>query len=120
MVVKRTAVCCLLLLSLMTLIAAAKGKEKKPIEWRTGTLLDVSSERITGRADMTRYTIDDGQKYIYVLTRKLTMYWDKELAVTVKRPVKFAIVGDEEFLLLDEKGKAHKLSLQKRSLRTRK
>ncbi|HEY6252462.1 MAG TPA: hypothetical protein VI685_21105 [Candidatus Angelobacter sp.] len=100
------------------------AKEKKPIEWITGTLLEVSSERgnrfVDGdslRNDITYYTIDDGQKYIYVLKRTLRRRRDKELVVTEKAPIKFAIISDEEFLIMDDKGETHKLSLQKRSAR---
>lgn len=105
-----------------SLLCAAK--DKKPIEWITGTLLEISSERgsrfVDGdslRNDVTYYTIDDGQKYIYVLKRTLRRRADKELVVTEKAPVKFAIVSDEEFLLVDDKGEIHKLHLQKRSAR---
>src|SRR5579872_1320795 len=100
--------------------------DKKPVEWITGTLLDVSSERghriIDGdsfRDDVTYYTIDDGQKYVYVLKRTLKHRRDKELQVTVNAPIKFAVSGDD-FLLMDDKGETHTLSLQKRSLRTSK
>jgi hypothetical protein len=105
-----------------SLLCAAK--DKKPVEWITGTLLEISSERgnrfVDGesyRNDVTYYTVDDGQKYIYVLKRTLRRRGDKELVVTERGSVKFAILNDEEFLLMDDKGEIHKLSLQKRSAR---
>src|SRR5579864_795659 len=109
----------------LTVSLLCAAKEKKPIEWITGTLLEVSSERgsrlVDGdslRNDVTYYTIDDGQKYIYVLKRTLRRRREKELLVTEKTPIKFAIISDEEFLVMDDKGETHKLSLQKRSART--
>jgi|SRR5579884_378454 len=102
------------------------AEDKKQIAWTTGTLLDVSSERgqrvIDGdsfRDDVSYYTVDDGRKYIYVLKRTLRHRRDKELTVTVNAPIKFAIVGDD-FFLMDDKGETHRLSLQKRSLKTAK
>lgn len=110
---------------LLAFSVLSAAKEKKPIEWITGTLLEVSSERgnrfVDGdslRNDITYYTIDDGQKYIYVLKRTLRRRRDKELVVTEKAPIKFAIISDEEFLIMDDKGETHRLSLQKRSART--
>ena len=115
-----------LVILILTLAVACAAKEKKPIEWVSGTLLDVGSERGTRildgksfRDDVTYYQIDDGQKYIYVLKRTLKHRGDKELHVTVGAPIKFAIMGDI-FLVLDDEGKQHSLSLQKRSLRTAK
>jgi hypothetical protein len=111
----------MLILSVLSL-----AKDNKPLEWITGTLLDVSSERgnrfIDGesyRNDVSYYTIDDGQKYIYVMKRTLKHRGDKELRVTVNAPIKFAVQGDG-FTVMDDDGKTHTLSLQKRALRSSK
>lgn len=111
---------------LLVLSIVCLAKDKKPVEWITGTLLDVSSERgnryVNGdsfRNDVTYYTIDDGQKYIYVMKRTLHHRHDKELRVTIGAPIKFAIDGDG-FIVMDDDGKTHSLSLQKRALRNTK
>jgi hypothetical protein len=117
----KNLVCLVLVLSALCL-----AKDNKPIEWLTGTLLDVSSERgnrfadgESYRNDVSYYTIDDGQKYIYVMKRTLSRRGDKELRVTVNAPIKFAIQGDG-FIVMDDDGKMHSLSLQKRALRNTK
>ena len=114
------------LLLVVSISMVCVAKDKKPIEWITGTLLDVSSERgkrfANGhslRDDVTYYTIDDGQKYVYVMKRTLKHRGDKELRVTVNAPIKFAIDGDG-FLVMDDDGKTHSLSLLKRTLRNSK
>ena len=115
------------LILLLSGICFAKPKNDKPIEWITGTLLDISTEqgsRVYGsngnvntyRNDSTYYTVDSGGKYIYVFRRGLTSHRDKELDVTINAPIKFAAEGDG-FLLMDDSGKPHKVSLVKKALR---
>lgn len=101
-------------------------------EWKTGTLINVTSERGTRtvgsgsggniavntlRNDATYYEIDAGD-LIYVAKRTLTRRGDKQLKLTVNAAVKFAIKKDD-FYLLDEDGKQHKLSLEKKTLKPR-
>lgn len=98
----------------------------KPREWKTGTLFDTTSEkgkRLVGsggsiherRDDATYYAIESGD-IIYTLKRTLTSRHDKQLRVTINGPVKFAIEKDD-FYLLDEDGKEHKLSLESKRLK---
>ena len=115
-------------LSLFVLVSTlCAAEDKKPIEWLTGTLLHVSSERSSRlvhggsyRNNVTHYTVKDGQRYIYVLKRSLRRRTDKELVVTVNASIRFAITSDENFLLIDDKEETHKVSLPKRSLRAAK
>jgi hypothetical protein len=106
---------------------AAQGKDKKPIEWHTGTLLDSTTQRGTrlvadkdgayeARRDNSFYEIDDGEKYVYVVRRSMTARWDKPIRLTINGPVQFALAGDD-MLLLDEKGKQHRLAIEKRILK---
>jgi hypothetical protein len=101
-------------------------------DWKTGTLIDVTSQtgrRTVGsvsggqgqvhtlRDDATYYEIDAGD-LIYVAKRTLTRRGDKQLKLTVNMPVKFAIKKDD-FYILDEDGKEHKLSIEKKTLKTK-
>jgi hypothetical protein len=112
----------LLLLVSLSSLAATKARA-----WQEGTLKDVTSEpgsRIVGtmnqghgtvvqaRNDATFYFIETAD-YTYVAKRTLTRRGDKQVPVTVNDPVKFAIEKDD-FYLLDEKGKEHKLTLEKK------
>lgn len=109
------------------LLFAAHAKDKKPIEWHTGTLLDSTTERGTRliankdrayevRRDNSFYEIDDGEKYIYVVRRSMTSRRDKPIRLTVNGPVRFALAGDD-ILLLDENGKQHRLAIEKKILK---
>jgi len=101
--------------------------------WRTGTLVDSQTQRdtrtvgipptiITGpkvatlRNDITYYTIDDG-KYRWVVSRRMTKEDDKPLNVTIDAPVKFAI-ENKHCYLLDDEGEEHKLTLERKTLKT--
>lgn len=94
---------------------------------KIGTLLDVRSEQhehiLDGtrvRDDRTYYTIDDGERYIYILKRTLRRD-ATELAVTLNAPIQFGLMYeeiDEDILMTDLYGGAHLLSLHKRYPRT--
>ncbi len=116
-----------LTLCLLNISADAIAKDKKPIEWKTGTLLDARTERgrrtvpINGqyqqlRDDQSYYVIDDGEKYTYLVRRSMTSRRDRPLEVTINGPIKFA-VDDHDILLLDEKGKQHRLAIEQKALR---
>jgi hypothetical protein len=116
-----------LAIAVTTISLSVMAKDKKPLEWRTGTLLDSSTERgtrhvpINGniqemRNDQSYYEIDDGEKYVYVVRRSMTSRWDKPIPLTVNAPIKFAIDGSD-LLLLDEKGKQHRLAIEKKTLK---
>ena len=115
---------------LLLLVAAAAAKDK-PRDWKSGVLLEVAREkgsRVVGhmsgsdgnvnghlvqkRDDATYYTIETGD-LIYVAKRTLTSRGDKQLKLTVNAPIKFAISGDD-FFVLDEDGKEHKLTLEEK------
>jgi hypothetical protein len=117
----------LLLLCFCTLALA----KDHPREWKTGMLVDVTMEKnsklagtMTGangnfsggiaqrRDDSTYYHID-AVGLTYIAKRTLTHHHDKQLKVTVNAPVKYAISGDELYLL-DEDGKEHKLSVEEK------
>ena len=119
-----------ILLSVLCLCALVYAKDK-PRDWKTGTLLEVSMEkhsRLVGsthgsngtingsiherRDDSTYYHIDAGD-LIYIAKRTLTSRHDKQLKVTTNAPIKYALVGDD-FYILDEDGKEHKLSLEEK------
>jgi hypothetical protein len=105
-------------------------KVTKPFNVATkkiGTLLNVRSERhkriLDGtkvRDDATYYTIDDGERYIYVL--KHTLRRDAtELAVKLNAPVQFGLIYEEtgeDILMTDVHGEVHILSLHDRYPRT--
>lgn len=69
----------------------------------------------TLRDDATYYEVDAGD-VIYVAKRTLTRRGDKQLKLTVNTPVRFAVKKDD-FYLLDEDGKQHKLSIEKKTLK---
>ncbi len=119
-----------ILLTVLCLCALVYAKDK-PREWKTGTLTEVTQEkhsRIVGstngsngnihgsvherRDDSAYYHIDAGD-LIYIAKRTLTSRGDKQLKVTTNAPIKFALVGDD-FYILDEDGKEHKLSLEEK------
>lgn len=105
-------------------------KVTKPFKVSTkkiGILLNVTSEHhervIDGtkvRDDATYYSIDDGERYIYVLKRTLRRD-ETELAVTLSAPIQFGLMYEEigeDILMTDINGGAHVLSLHKRYRRT--
>ena len=71
---------------------------------------------MTLRNDVTYYTIDDG-KYVWVVTRHMTKKDDKPLNITVNSPVKFAI-EKKVCYLLDEQGEEHKLTVERKTLKS--
>jgi len=71
---------------------------------------------VTLRNDVTYYTIDDG-KYVWVVIRRMTKKDDKPLRVTIDTPVKFAI-EKKTCYLLDEEGEEHKLTVERKTLKT--
>ncbi len=98
----------------------AKGKDRV---WHDGVLNDSSTERGTRvipgqygslslRDDVTLYQIDDG-KTVYVVARTLRNRRDKALNVTINGHVQFAVDGSTCYLL-DDDGKEHKLSVEKK------
>jgi hypothetical protein len=108
------------LLATLAPIACAKDKDRV---WQTGTLLDSNTQtgsRVhangygvdSSRNDLTYYRIDSGNM-IYVVTRSLRNRRDKALDVTINRPVQFAIDGADCYLR-DDKGKEHKLTIEKK------
>jgi hypothetical protein len=120
-------------LSLLMLVGGVALADKVlDSDWKTGTLVDVTSHtgrRTVGsmsggqgqmnslRDDATYYEIDAGD-LVYVAKRTLTRRGDKQLKLTVNTPVKFAIKKDD-FYILDEEGKEHKLSIEKKTLKTK-
>ncbi len=120
----------LMVLSLAVILWA----EKKPRVWQQGTLKDVTSEtgsRLGGvysgrqgstpghgsigsqRNDATFYVIESGD-YTYIAKRTLISYRDKQLPLTVNDAVKFAVEKDD-FYLQDDRGKEHKLTIEKKT-----
>ena len=103
----------IILLFFVSILAAAK--DKPPVQWQTGRLTDISSERgrrVTDRRDdHVYYTIDAGD-IVYVAERGLSSRWDKPLRVTINKDVRFHI-KDQSLYLEDEEGKEHKLTIEK-------
>lgn len=117
----------LLLLCFCTLALA----KDNPREWKSGTLVDVTMEKnskligamngangnfsrgITQRRDDSTYYYIDAGDLTYIAKRTLTHHHDKQLNVTVNAPVKYAISGNDLYLL-DEDGKEHKLSIEEK------
>lgn len=119
---KRTIL--VVVLAIMAAPSASSFAEKiHDSDWKTGKLTDVRFEkdsRLTGhttrRNDSTYYEIDAGD-LVYVVKQELRGRHDKQLNLTVNAPVKFAVVKDD-FYLLDEGGKQHKLSIEKKTLKS--
>ncbi len=101
----------LLFLSLLAIFPAPGRAAEKDLEWRTGKLLDVQT-RGRGRRMATYYAIDGGN-LIYLAQRTVTRR-DKPLNVTVHGSVRFAVKGSD-FYLLDDDGKQHRLTLEKKT-----
>lgn len=104
----------------LLLCATAVAKDKTPanLEWKTGVLVDQSSEQRcvshggsykgtgsvnTSCSTITFYKVGAGE-LIYTLECDT-----RPLDVTVNGPIKFAISG-QKFYLQDEQGKAHEVS----------
>lgn len=117
----------LLFLVVCSMVSLAKDRA-----WTTGTLVDSQTERGTRTVgipstigsgpmiatlpnDLTLYTIDDG-RYLWVVSRRLTKKHDKPLDLTINAPVKFAIEKADCYLL-DDEGKEHKLTVEKKILK---
>ncbi len=116
------AVVFLLVLS-VSLCCNAKEKERV---WHEGLLTDVQTEhgsRIVGsggivatkRNDLALYTIDEG-KMIWICGRTMTSRHDKMLKLTINAKIKFAIEGDNCYLM-DEDGKEHKVGLERKEVK---
>ena len=69
----------------------------------------------TLRNDVTLYMIDDG-KYLWVVSRRIVKKNEKPFDLTVNAPVKFAI-DNGDYYLLDDQGKEHKLTVEKKTLK---
>ena len=112
----------------------ALAKDKAPRDWKTGILFDMTSEkgsRLVGsysanngtaygslherRNDATYYAIESGD-LIYVIKRTLTRRGDKQLILTINGPVKFAVEGENVYLMAED-GKEHKLTLESKRLK---
>lgn len=113
----------LVLLTALLFVSLAYAKDKTR-DWKTGTLVDVRTDRgsrvvgsggnvATHRDDRMYYSIDDG-KFLWEISRSMTSRGDKSLRVTVNTEVQFVIDGDDAYLK-DEDGKEHKLSLEKKT-----
>jgi hypothetical protein len=119
----------MLVSSLLLALAVPLFAKKPVLDWRTGTLLSVQMEHGTrvvsstntythdttvgsARNDATFYEIDAGD-FIYVAKRTLYLRHDRQLHVTTNTSVKFALLGDD-FYLMDDQGKEHKLTLEEK------
>jgi len=117
---------------LLFLLLCSVASLAKDRAWTTGTLVDSETERgtrtvgipstigsgpmiATLRNDVTLYTIDDG-KYLWVVSRRMLKKHDKPLDLTIKAPVKFAVEKGDCYLL-DDEGKEHKLTVEKKILK---
>jgi hypothetical protein len=115
----RTLLCTFLIAAFAAPSVAEKIHDS---DWKTGKLTDVRFEkdsRLTGtttrRNDSTYYEIDAGD-LVCVVKQELRGRHDKQLNLTVNRPLKFAVVKGD-FYVLDEDGKQHKLSIEKKTLK---
>lgn len=119
----------ILVLNLLLALSVPLLAKKPVLDWRTGTLLSVQMEHGTrvvsstntythdttvgsARNDATFYEIDAGD-FIYVAKRTLYLRHDRQLHVTTNASVKFALSGDD-FYLMDDEGKEHKLTLEEK------
>jgi hypothetical protein len=101
----------LLLISLMAVFSTPGRTDEKDLEWKTGKLLDVQT-RGRGRIKATYYAIDTGD--LTYLAMRTVNRRDKPLNVTVHGNVKFAVKGGDLFLM-DDDGKEHRLTLEKKT-----
>lgn len=104
----------LLFISLIAAFLAPSRSAEKDFEWKTGKLMDVQT-RGRGRHAATYYAIDGGN-LIYLAQRTVTRH-DKPLNVTVHGSVRFAVKGSD-FYLLDDDGKQHRLTLEKKTAKS--
>ncbi len=115
-----------------SLPALSFAKDK---DWKTGTLLDLSSQHNTvstgaptnafvsssytnpdtASSVKCSYAIDAGQ-YVYVLDNTLWGRWQKDPGLTVNGPVEYAIQGKHIFVK-DESGTVRKVSIDKKILK---
>ncbi len=101
----------LLFISLLATFPAPGRAAEKDLEWKTGKLLDVQT-RGRGRHASTYYAIDGGD-LIYLAQRTVTRR-DKPLNVTIHGNVRFAVKGSDLYLV-DDDGKQHRLTLEKKT-----
>lgn len=115
------------LVLVIALTGVATVHAKKELQWQNGRLLDsntATGSRLVGingnlqerRNDRTYYQIETDQ-YVYVVSRSLVRRRDKPLDVTINGPVRFAIDG-LDVVLKDDDGKEHKLTLEKKILKS--
>lgn len=111
----RSTFLCLLILSSLYLLA----KEKKDLDWQTGTLVaqDTTLENApcyrgscAGTRHRTHYTIETADKR-YIANRR-----GDRIDVVVNSPVKFAVSGNTLFIM-DANGKSHDCHLEQEALR---
>lgn len=112
------------------LLASFAFAAPKDLAWQTGKLVNSESEhgqKLASaynwgngtttfhhkRNDATYYMIET-DTMVYVAKRTLTSRYDKQLDITENAPVKFGISG-QDLYLLDDKGKEHKLSIEKKA-----
>lgn len=128
----RLLVCAsLLLLAAVASVPAVAAKKIPDSAWQTGMLRNVTNDtrsRIIGWTShngvghvgekvsvVWHYTIE-GQQYTYEADRTARQH-DKPLDLTINAPVKFAVVGMDLYLT-DDGGKAHKLEIATKTLKT--
>ena len=118
----RRAVVIVAILLCVVISGVAKKKEAKPLDWKTGTLIAINTQRVEPSLETWRYDIDDGT-YVWTLGRDtevgrniFTGHRDHPLNVTINTAVKFAIDADSGYLR-DEQGKEHKLSIKAKTLK---
>ncbi len=115
------------LLLLMLLIATSALASKKPHDWQTGKLTDMSQDsRISGMTnpgqggvstairDVEETYVIDGGSITYTVAERLKWRWSKEADLVVNRPIKFFVDG-KKLIILDDNGKEHSTQILKRA-----
>ncbi len=112
----------------IVLFAASAMASEKPREWQTGKLIDMSQgSTISGMTNPPQggvsraihdveetYVIDDGTM-TYTVREHLKWRWSKEADLVVNRPLKFAVDGKKQLIILDDNDKEHKTEILKRA-----
>lgn len=101
------------LLAVALTVPVAAQKQSKDLVWQEGMLIDITAKRDAW--NYTAYTIDSDQ-YVYTAGHFIFRGKRLPLPLTINTKVKFAIVK-ENFYLVDDEGKEHKLKLEKKALK---
>jgi hypothetical protein len=111
-------------LTILLLLASA-AIAKKPLQWKTGKVLDTQRNRYfagsvvygAGRSAVYRVFgtfVIEGEDYAYEASERVP--WHRFANLTVNGPVKYAVDG-RKLIVIDDDGKQHAMEIVKRILK---